>query len=196
MPLCALSTGTNNAFPELRETTVAGLAAGLRRDRPRRAGRAACARPRSQVERDGGARDLALVDVAVSARALRRRAGAVAARTTLRELFVDASPTPARSGSSAMAGMLRPLARGGGRALHVRLGAGGRAALDVALAPGLIARVGVASYRELAPGERVELARRGGSIALDGEREIELRAGERGDRAARRRPAARSTSTP
>src|SRR5262249_20437665 len=27
--LCALSTGTNNVFPELREATVAGLAAGL-----------------------------------------------------------------------------------------------------------------------------------------------------------------------
>ena len=24
VPLCAISTGTNNAFPELRETTVAG----------------------------------------------------------------------------------------------------------------------------------------------------------------------------
>ena len=29
IPLCALSTGTNNAFPELREATVAGLATGL-----------------------------------------------------------------------------------------------------------------------------------------------------------------------
>jgi predicted polyphosphate/ATP-dependent NAD kinase len=29
VPLCALSTGTNNAFPEMRETTVAGIATGL-----------------------------------------------------------------------------------------------------------------------------------------------------------------------
>src|SRR5205823_3643973 len=29
IPLCALSTGTNNVFPELREATVAGLATGL-----------------------------------------------------------------------------------------------------------------------------------------------------------------------
>jgi hypothetical protein len=29
LPLCALSTGTNNAFPELREATVAGMATGL-----------------------------------------------------------------------------------------------------------------------------------------------------------------------
>src|SRR3954453_19974743 len=29
VPLCALSTGTNNAFPEMRERTVAGIATGL-----------------------------------------------------------------------------------------------------------------------------------------------------------------------
>jgi len=29
VPVCALSTGTNNAFPEMREATVAGLATGL-----------------------------------------------------------------------------------------------------------------------------------------------------------------------
>src|SRR5512132_1281802 len=29
IPLCTLSTGTNNAFPELREATVAGMATGL-----------------------------------------------------------------------------------------------------------------------------------------------------------------------
>ena len=29
MPICALSTGTNNVFPEMRETTVAGIATGL-----------------------------------------------------------------------------------------------------------------------------------------------------------------------
>src|SRR5262249_52623127 len=29
IPLCALSTGTNNTFPDMREATVAGLATGL-----------------------------------------------------------------------------------------------------------------------------------------------------------------------
>src|SRR5690606_2831319 len=28
-PLCTLSTGTNNAFPQVREATIAGLATGL-----------------------------------------------------------------------------------------------------------------------------------------------------------------------
>ena len=29
VPICALSTGTNNVFPEMREATVAGMATGL-----------------------------------------------------------------------------------------------------------------------------------------------------------------------
>ena len=172
LPICALSTGTNNAFPEWRETTVAGLATGYYATG--RGGPDALVREAAlHVERDG-AGDLALVDVAVSAE---RFVGARALWRPheLRELVVSFAD-PSAVGLAGLAGMLRPLARRGGRALHVRLG--GDSALDVALAPGLITRIGVESFRELAPGERVELEP-GGSIALDGEREIELGDGER-----------------
>ena len=172
LPICALSTGTNNAFPEWRETTVAGLATGYYATG--RGGPDALVREAAlHVERDG-AGDLALVDVAVSAE---RFVGARALWRPheLRELVVSFAD-PSVVGLAGLAGMLRPLARRGGRALHVRLG--GDSALDVALAPGLITRIGVESFRELAPGERVELEP-GGSIALDGEREIELGDGER-----------------
>src|SRR4051812_2795532 len=62
VPLCALSTGTNNAFPEMREATVAGFAAGLVAT-----GRSSALRrePALEVEA-GGVTDLALVDLAVS----------------------------------------------------------------------------------------------------------------------------------
>ena len=67
IPLCALSTGTNNAFPELREATVAGLATGL--VATGRLGGDELVRRAKQlgVAVDGGARDSALVDVAVTA---------------------------------------------------------------------------------------------------------------------------------
>jgi predicted polyphosphate/ATP-dependent NAD kinase len=170
-PICALSTGTNNVFPEWRETTVAGLATGF--SATGRGGPGALVREAAlYVEHEEG--DLALVDVAVSAE---RFVGARALWRPgeLRELVVSFAD-PGAVGLAGLAGMLRPLPRRGGRALHVRLG--GDTELHVALAPGLITRVGVESFRELAPGERVELAP-GGSIALDGEREIELRDGER-----------------
>jgi predicted polyphosphate/ATP-dependent NAD kinase len=175
LPICALSTGTNNAFPEWRETTVAGLATGL--VATGRGGPGALVREAAlHVERAGAAPDLALVDVAVTrerfvgARALWRA-------EELRELVVSFAD-PGAVGLASLAGMLRPLARRGGRALHVRLAPDAELALDVALAPGLISRIGVAGFRELAPGETVALGA-GGSIALDGEREIELAEGER-----------------
>jgi predicted polyphosphate/ATP-dependent NAD kinase len=179
VPLCALSTGTNNVFPELREATVAGLATGLvatGRGGPDALRREAALR----VEVEGAEPDLALVDVAASrerfvgARAL-WRTGAIS------DLLVTFA-NPAAVGLSAIAGMLEPLERGGGRGRHVRLAADGRAArvtVQVPLAPGLVVPVAVTDSRVLAMGEEVRLPPAGGSLALDGEREIERSPGAR-----------------
>jgi hypothetical protein len=173
VPLCALSTGTNNAFPELRETTVAGLATGL--VATGRGGPDALRRESAlAVSVDGAPPDLALVDVAVTrdrvvgARALWRGA-------EVSELLV-AFASPSSIGLSSVAGMLASTPRGGGRGLYVRLAGEDEPAIaapQVALAPGLVAAVRVAEVRELAPGEVVRIAPGPGVIALDGEREIE-----------------------
>jgi predicted polyphosphate/ATP-dependent NAD kinase len=163
-PLCAISTGTNNAFPDLRETTVAGLATGYVVT-----GRAenGLRREYALQVRVGERTDIALVDVAISrarfigARALWRPEG-------IAELFVTFA-NPSAVGLSAIAGALQPLARGGGQGLHVRQGEGRE--VDVALAPGLVSRVGVASHAIIEQGEEIPLAP--GTIALDGERERE-----------------------
>jgi predicted polyphosphate/ATP-dependent NAD kinase len=175
VPLCALSTGTNNAFPEMRETTVAGLATGL--VATGRAGPGALRREAAlAVAVPGAEPDLALVDVActrerfVGARALWRP-------DDVSELFVTFA-NPSAVGLSAVAGALRPLPRGGGRGLHVRLArdpAGAERLVQVALAPGLVVTVPVAGHRVLALGEEVEVAGDAGTVALDGEREIERR---------------------
>jgi predicted polyphosphate/ATP-dependent NAD kinase len=179
IPLCALSTGTNNAFPEMRETTVAGLATGL--VATGRAGDDALRREAAlAVEVPGTDPDLALVDVAVSrerfigARALWRPGD-------VRELFVTFA-NPSVVGLSAVAGALHPLPRGGGRGLHARLAHDAHEAertVRVALAPGLVVPVAVAEHRVLALGEQVEIAAGAGTVALDGEREIERRDGDR-----------------
>jgi hypothetical protein len=163
VPICAISTGTNNAFPELRETTVAGIAAGAVAT-----GRGGVLRRESALSVGG---DIALVDVAVTrerfigARALWRPAD-------ISELFVTFA-NPSAVGLSAIAGALEPLPRGGGRGLHVRLGPG--RTVTVPLAPGLVAPVEVASHRVIELGEEVEIAAGTGTIALDGERELERR---------------------
>ena len=162
-PICAISTGTNNAFPDLRETTVAGLATGYVATGRSNGLRREYALEVSTCDRT----DIALVDVAVS------RARFVGARAlwrpdTIAELFVTFA-NPSAVGLSAIAGALQPLERGGGKGLHVTLGEGH--AVDVALAPGLISRVSVAAHRVIEPGEPIALAP--GTIALDGERELE-----------------------
>jgi predicted polyphosphate/ATP-dependent NAD kinase len=173
-PICGLSTGTNNVFPEMRESTVAGLATGL--VATGRGGDKALRREGAlKVERDGHDPDLALVDVAVS------KARFVGARALWRgddltELFVTFA-SPSAVGLSAVAGFVRPLERGAGQGLHVRLKTGGPT-MHVPLAPGLVVPVAVERHELMTRGEAVTLDEAGGSLALDGEREIERRRGE------------------
>jgi hypothetical protein len=85
---------------------------------------------------------------------------------------------PSAVGLSAVAGALRSLPRGGGRGLHVSIAPTGAAAhrtVRVALAPGLVVGVPVAAHRELRLGDAVEIPPGPGTVALDGEREIERR---------------------
>jgi predicted polyphosphate/ATP-dependent NAD kinase len=174
LPICGLSTGTNNVFPEMREATVAGLAAGL--VATGRGGPDALRREGAlKVERDGQEPELALVDVAVS------RARFIGARALWRgddltELFVTFA-SPSAVGLSAVAGFVQPVERGAGRGLHVKL-ADGPPTMHVPLAPGLVVPVAVGGHEVLVPGRVVALSDSRGSLALDGEREIERRRGE------------------
>lgn len=179
VPICALSTGTNNVFPEMRESTIAGIATGL--VATARGGPEALRREAALVvERPGAGAELALVDVAVTsepfvgARALWRH-------DTLRELFVTFAD-PSAVGLSSLAGLLSPLARGAGKGLHVRIAHESdqsRLVVPVALAPGLVTNIAVAGFEPLERCVPVALAGEVGSVALDGEREIERRAGDR-----------------
>jgi predicted polyphosphate/ATP-dependent NAD kinase len=178
VPLCALSTGTNNAFPEMRETTVAGLATGLVATGG--AGADALRREAALAVRvAGGDADLALIDVAVSAE---RFVGARAMwrAADISELFVTFA-NPGAVGLSAVAGALHPLPRGAARGLHVRLARDERDAevvLQVPLAPGLVVPVAVAEHHVIELGDELTVAPGLGTVALDGERELERNRGE------------------
>lgn len=174
VPLCALSTGTNNAFPEMREATVAGLATGL--VATGRVGEQAVRQEKIlRVGLDGDPRhDCALVDVAVSSE---RFVGSRALWKvgTISEIFVTFA-SPESLGLSSVAGLLEPISRQAPYGLHVRLAAPtvAESVLRVPFAPGLVIPVGVGEAERLEPGKAVRLETAAGSLALDGERELEV----------------------
>ena len=171
--LLPLSTGTNNAFPEMWEATVAGTAAGLVAT-----GRVPVADATYQAKAlhvvAGAAHELALVDVCVStvahvgSRALWQPA-------TLRELYC-AFAEPHAIGLSSVAGLLHPTGRTAPDGVVVRLAGADRAPQTVLapIAPGVVASIGVHHAGQLTAGRPhpVELER--GTVAVDGEREIEF----------------------
>jgi hypothetical protein len=174
VPLVAVSTGTNNAFPSWIDGTVAGIAAGLVAS-----GRAPielCA-PRAkrlvvEIDGDGELRhDSALVDLAIS------RERFVAARalwdpSTLADLFLTRAE-PGVIGLSAIGAHLQPIDRDQPDGLWLRLGEGGRV-VAAPIVPGLVREVGVRELVPLRPDRPVELTPGVGVVALDGEREHEL----------------------
>jgi predicted polyphosphate/ATP-dependent NAD kinase len=185
VPIAGLSTGTNNAYPELREATLAGLAVGLYAIGRIDSDTALVHNKRLDVTLVAGGgtvrRDIALVDVAI---AHEHYIGAKALwRTDSLAAVYLAFADPEAIGLSAIGGMLAPVGRREPGGLHVEVAppmsdAAGCAAADplfhlhAPIAPGLLQPVPVYGWRRLLDGEPVAVSQRSGVVALDGEREI------------------------
>jgi predicted polyphosphate/ATP-dependent NAD kinase len=172
VPILPISTGTNNVFPSFLEGTIAGIAAGL--VALQRGGAQAVQRvPWLEVSVNGETRDYALIDVAVSDLSF-IGSRAIWDLSTVREIVLS-RVAPATIGLSALGGALletTPVEKNA-PGMHIMLGQGDRQVL-VPLAPGLITWVGITAHQRLAIDSVVRLQRSSGTIALDGEREIEL----------------------
>jgi hypothetical protein len=171
LPLVPISTGTNNVFPVFAEGTAAGLAAGL--VARQRAGAGSLPRtPCLEVIVDGVPTERALVDVVVSSMPFlgSRHLGYVTG--------ARGGHCPCRTRSDWFFGFgLLDTTAGEkvGAGIHIMLGAGDHEIL-VALASGQVQWMNIAQYRWMEPAEEVQLRPGAGTIALDGEREIELSA--------------------
>ncbi len=174
VPLIPISTGTNNVFPTFLEGTIAGMAAGLVAGDLRDQGMIQQA-PRLEVRVNGVVVESALVDVVVSSQSF-IGSRAIWDMSVVREVVL-ARAAPATIGLSALGGAL--LHSGNGRdrcaGMHIVLGESESAfQVLVPLAPGLVNWVNVRKHTMLAIDDVVRFQQGVGTVALDGEREIEL----------------------
>ena len=176
LALVAVSTGTNNVFPQIIEGTVAGLAAGLYARHAGHVGGVIAPTKRLEILRQGELYDIALVDVAVSNQQF-IGARALWDVSTIQELFLTRG-SPANIGLSSIAGWRCPIAPQEPHAIHLMLGPDGLR-VPAPIAPGLIVPVGIKAQRLIQPGESIAIGHAPALLALDGERESLVREGER-----------------
>jgi predicted polyphosphate/ATP-dependent NAD kinase len=172
IPLVPISTGTNNVFPTFLEGTIAGMAAGLVA-RSLKDERTVQRAPRLEVCVDGVAVESALVDVVASSLPF-VGARALWDMSVVREVILS-RVAPATIGLSALGGALLNSIDEQNKqmGMHIVLGASGYQVL-ASLAPGLITWVGIREHRPLILNDVVRFQPGVGTVALDGEREIEL----------------------
>jgi len=177
IPLLPVSTGTNNVFPQMVEGTLAGLAAAAIatnrvcvHEACQQSMRLELLNEASEIE------DIALVDLVVVDE------GDIGARavwdeSTVKELFLTHS-RPSDIGLSAIGGCMHPLPKFGDKGLHIELGMSGQEVL-APVAPGMLKRVHVSDYQVIEAGRIIPLKSEYGVVALDGERELNLKEGEK-----------------
>jgi predicted polyphosphate/ATP-dependent NAD kinase len=181
VPIVPLSTGTNNVFPRMIEGTLAGMAAGLvatgvARNLPGSA-RVIHRAPRLDVLIDAKFADIALIDVVLSGQAW-VGARALWEPSHLREIVLSRI-VPAAIGIASIGGALFPeaCATCSGAWIRVSNAANAPTRVVIPIAPGLMREVPVADARLIRHGETAHLSGGPCTVALDGEREIEIRDG-------------------
>jgi len=181
IPIAGLSTGTNNAFPAMGESTITAMAVGLYATGKLSAEQALAPNKLLEISINAGERhDIALVDAVISND---RYIGARALWKTenLAAVYL-AFANPQAIGLSAIGGLLHPLGRhdAGGLAVHLSDDpATRRLVLRAPIAPGMLREVGIARWEPMPAGQPFAVALQAGVVALDGEREMAFDAGDR-----------------
>tara|TARA_B100000700_G_C15040604_1_gene855148 strand:+ start:451 stop:1428 length:978 start_codon:yes stop_codon:yes gene_type:complete len=175
VPIVPISTGTNNVFPANTEGTLAGIAAGALAIGSLRIEEACRRSKRIDIYVDGNRQDDALVDAAVSTQMF-VGARAVWDTRTLHSMFLTRAE-PASIGLSSIGSRLQPIAIDDPYGLYIRFSGNtgpGATTVSAPIAPGSVVDVEITDWRRISAGEKVPIQLTPGTIALDGEREVEL----------------------
>jgi len=175
VPMISISTGTNNVFSTMIEGTVAGLAAGLLARQLVDAEQVTYAAKRMDVFINQTWVDMALVDV-VACSDLWIGSRAIWDPSHIQEMVL-AQAVPGSIGISSIGACLQPVQTTDPHGLYIAIGKGhGRVLAPVA--PGLVTGVDIREHRLLPIGSEISLNPQVCTIALDGERSIEIYAGQ------------------
>lgn len=175
LALVPVSTGTNNVFPVMVEGTVAGMAAGLLARGLVDVNTVTFRAKRLEVYFDGVLTEIALVDVVTSSD-LFIGTRAIWDPTRIREIIL-AQAEPGRIGLSAVGGCFRTVHLRDPQGMFLAIGPGGTPVL-APMGPGLVTRVTIREHRLLEMGQEIRLDPEIGTVALDGERQIEIYANQ------------------
>ncbi len=171
IPIVAISTGTNNVFPDMIEGTVAGICAALVARAMVDVEEFTYTAKRLEVYVDGQMQEIALIDVVVCTEIF------IGSRALwdpgrIREIVL-ARAEPDCIGMSCIGGLLHPLGPRDPQGMYLRLG-GGNTSVLAPVGPGLINRVETREYRLLSLEDEVTLEPAACTIAVDGERQLEV----------------------
>ncbi len=175
VPILPLSTGTNNVFPLMGEATIAGLAAGIvaRGVLPQDA---CCVKScMFDILIDDKVVDIALVDAAVYDDVF-LASRAIWHMEKVPQLFLTRC-SASSIGLSAVGGQLRNIRPEEPYGLALQIGEPATMRVTAAIAPGMFADVPIHGISEMAPGEVFPICVSPGLIAVDGEREVEIKTG-------------------
>jgi len=175
IPLVPISTGTNNVFPEMVEATTAGLAAGIAARKLVDGKDIIKVHKRLTVIQDGREIDMALID-AVVLNQLFVGARAIWELSEVKQI-VCTRAEPTNLGMTAIGGNLCLVGPDDSQGMYLRLG-NGHLKVKAAVLPGVIQEVGIAEWKLLEPGDEVTVKHKPSVIALDGEREVTVKAGD------------------
>jgi len=171
IPIVAVSTGTNNVFPVMIEGTIAGLAAGVVALGAVDADAVTYRAKRLEVFIDGTQADIALVDVVASSD-LWIGTRAIWDLSHIGEIVLTQT-VPGSIGMSSIGSCFQTLDNRAGYGMYLALGPDGAQVL-APTGPGQVVRVPVHEHCLLPVGDEVSLRSDPCTIALDGERYIEV----------------------
>lgn len=175
VPMVSISTGTNNVFSMMIEGTVAGMAAGLVAMGAVDTESVTHPTKRLEVYVNGQWCDMALVDV-VATSDLWIGSRAIWDPSHIRAVALTQA-RPGSIGMSSIGAALLPIGIRDEQGLYIKVGPNGTRVL-APVAPGLLTHVDIQEYHPLNIGDEVVLSDTIGTLALDGERSIELYPGQ------------------